>query len=68
MSTSTLERLLTGDEVAAALGVEAKSLAAMRYRGHGPAFVKIGARVMYRIRDVEAYLEAQTFTRTDGRK
>lgn len=68
MTSTTLEQLVKPAAVAEALGIQLKTLTNMRYMGEGPAFVKIGSRVMYRADDVEAYIEAQTFTRTDGRK
>ena len=40
-------------------------LAQLRYRGNGPKFIKVGGRVLYRWSDVNAYLDANTMTRTD---
>lgn len=58
--------LLTPDQLAERWGVTRQALAQMRYRGTGPAFVKIGARrVLYRPQDVLAFEESQVRTRTD---
>jgi len=50
----------TPDEVAAALFTTTAGLAQLRYRGLGPKFVKVGGRVLYRWRDVNAYLDNNT--------
>lgn len=42
-----------------------QGLAAMRYRGIGPKFIKVGQKVLYRWSDVNAYLDANTVQRTD---
>lgn len=56
----------TSKEVAEYLHTTEQGLAQMRYRGTGPRFVKVGPRkVIYRWSDVQAYLDANTLTRTD---
>jgi predicted DNA-binding transcriptional regulator AlpA len=46
--------------MAAFLGVTEATLADWRYRGrHGPAFVKVGRLVRYRLEDLDAWLDAQ---------
>lgn len=40
------------------------ALAQMRYRGTGPRFIKVGARVLYRRSDIRAFLDANTVQRT----
>lgn len=58
--------LLTPDQLGERWGKSRQALANMRFRGDGPAFVKIGARtVMYRVEDVLAYETAQIRHRTD---
>lgn len=47
-------------EVAEYLLTTEKALTAMRHRGTGPPFVKVGTRVLYRWTDVDEYLKAQT--------
>lgn len=57
--------LATPAEVAKHLTVDVTTLAAWRYKGQGPVFVKLGARVAYLWSDVEAWVESQRHTRTD---
>jgi hypothetical protein len=52
-------------QVAELLNTSEAGLAQMRYRGHGPKFVKIGRKVLYRWSDVRDYLNANTIQRTD---
>jgi len=52
-------------EVASVLHTTEQGLAAMRYRGIGPKFIKVGQKVLYRWSDVNAYLDANTVQRTD---
>jgi predicted DNA-binding transcriptional regulator AlpA len=54
-----LQRLLSTGEVAEILGRPARTLRQWRYLGEGPRYLKVGATVRYRTRDVEAWLEAQ---------
>lgn len=53
------------------LGLSTTWLEQLRVRGGGPAYVKIGSRVVYRIADLEGWLEANrrtdTSQRVDGR-
>ena len=60
-----MEKLATPGEVAERLGVQRETLTKWRYRGTGPRFCKVGRLAMYRWSDVEAWLEANTKTRTD---
>ncbi|MFC7962700.1 helix-turn-helix domain-containing protein [Rhodococcoides kroppenstedtii] len=59
--------LATVSEAAAFLRATPSNLAQMRFQGKGPRFVKHGRKVLYRWSDLEAYLEANTFQRTDDR-
>ncbi|HCJ28960.1 MAG TPA: DNA-binding protein [Pseudomonas sp.] len=55
--------LLTPDQLAAALGLSHRTLAAWRSnRRGGPAWVKCGSSVRYRRQDVAAWLDSQTQT------
>lgn len=57
----TLSDLLTPDQVAAALGLSHRTLAAWRRsRRGGPDWVKCGSRIRYRRTDVAAWLESRT--------
>lgn len=42
-------------ELAARLKISPRTLERWRWNGEGPAFLKIGGRVIYRLEDVEAY-------------
>ena len=42
-----------------------RTLDRWRWIGEGPAFLKLGGRVVYRLQDIEAYEAAQIRTRTD---
>lgn len=42
-------------ELAARLKISPRTLERWRWKGLGPAFLKIGGRVIYRLDDVEAY-------------
>jgi hypothetical protein len=64
-STPSLD-VVQPSELAAELKVTRQTLADWRYKGIGPAFVKLSARrIVYRRADVAAWLEAQRYTRTD---
>lgn len=54
---------LKQDEVAARWGLSPRTLEAWRSEGRGPAFLKIGGRVHYRLEDIEAW-EAEQVRRT----
>lgn len=55
--------LLTPDQLAAALGLSHRTLAAWRSNRRNPLpYVKVGSRVRYRRQDVAAWLESQTQT------
>ncbi|MBU2370398.1 MAG: helix-turn-helix domain-containing protein [Alphaproteobacteria bacterium] len=53
--------LLTPDQVADALGLSHRTLAAWRSNRRTPLpYVKVGSRIRYRRQDVAAWLESQT--------
>ena len=54
--TTDDRRLLNPDEAARVLGVMGTTLATLRARGRGPAYVKKGYRVYYRRADLDRYL------------
>lgn len=57
---------LTAKQVAEILHTSEAGLAQMRFRGTGPRFIKAGPRkVIYRLADVETYLDNNTCQRTD---
>ncbi|WP_409141917.1 helix-turn-helix transcriptional regulator [Cellulosimicrobium sp. RS] len=63
-----MKDLMTDKELAVELGTSPQALADHRYRGTGPAFVKFGRKVRYRRQDVEAFLEANVYERTDRKR
>jgi hypothetical protein len=44
------------------IGVEPLTLKMWRRKGIGPPYVKFGNRVRYRVRDLDAWLDAHTVT------
>ncbi len=50
---------LNQTELAARWTISARTLERWRWTGEGPAFLKIGGRVVYRIEDVQAYEQSQ---------
>jgi predicted DNA-binding transcriptional regulator AlpA len=41
--------------------------ATLRHKGGGPTYIKLGRKVVYRRADVEAWIEANRYARTDRR-
>lgn len=58
--------LLTEMQASLFLGVPQRTLQAWRLRGGGPQFVKLGRLVRYRQRDLEAWLDCNTFIHTSA--
>ncbi len=52
-------RLLSEQDVAVQYGVNIRWLQKARVSGGGPPFVKIGARVFYRVLDVERFIASR---------
>lgn len=50
---------LNQTELAARWSISARTLERWRWTGEGPAFLKIGGRVVYRLEDVQAYEQAR---------
>lgn len=48
---------LTAAQVSQMTGFSAKALEAMRSRGEGPRFLRVGRSVRYRLSDVHAWIE-----------
>jgi hypothetical protein len=51
-------QLLNELDAAALLGLSPRSLRKWRWAGKGPRFRKLGRRVLYELRDLEAFIEA----------
>lgn len=62
-SSAELE-FLTQREAAALLRLSERTLERYRLSGTGPAFVKLGRRVVYRAADLTAFTEAHTYRST----
>ena len=57
---------LSPAEAATRLGVESSTLANWRWNGSGPAYLKVGGRVRYRLSDLADWLDQQTRTSTSA--
>lgn len=49
------EQFLNQARLATRWQISPRTLERWRWKGQGPAFVKIGGRVVYRLEDIEAY-------------
>ena len=56
--------LMTPTELSQHYRIPTATAAKWRWNGSGPAFVKFGSRVLYRQADVEAWITANSKTRT----
>jgi excisionase family DNA binding protein len=54
---TTIPVVLPASEAARALSLSQSTLAKLRLSGKGPAYCKLGRRVVYRRADLEAWLE-----------
>lgn len=60
---STIDALITTRDLAARLyPASPRTIDRWRTEGRGPRYLKVGRRVYYRLRDVEAWLDAQVRT------
>ncbi|QJD18062.1 helix-turn-helix transcriptional regulator [Paracoccus sanguinis] len=50
---------LNQKELARRWGISHRTLERWRYNGQGPAFLKLGGRVLYRLADIEAFEQSQ---------
>jgi transcriptional regulator with XRE-family HTH domain len=55
ISTSSDVRHLSQEQLAERLGVSQRTLEGWRYRGRGPAYLRLGGRIAYRLADVERF-------------
>lgn len=51
-------------DAAVLCGVSAKTLENLRYMGGGPKFLKLGKKVVYDPRDIEAWKDERRFSNT----
>ncbi|MEV8026820.1 helix-turn-helix domain-containing protein [Cellulosimicrobium funkei] len=65
-TTTTRRRLMTPEELAEYLGVTMHCVYAWSSHGGGPPVLHVGARLRYRVDDVEAWLDRVTDGREEG--
>ena len=56
--------ILNADDASQKLGISKSTLAKMRLDGTGPAYSKLGRRVVYRAEDLEDWVKANRFQST----
>lgn len=61
---TTIPEILDAAAAAAYLCIAKSTLAKLRLSGDGPIFIKIGRRVLYRLSDLDAYLDTCRRTST----
>ena len=61
---ATISRLLNTHEAATYCGSSASTFEKLRLTGGGPVYSKIGRRVVYRLADLDAWLDARRRTST----
>ena len=52
-------KVVTAVEAARLVGLSASTLAKLRLNGNGPAYCKLGRRVLYRPADLETWLQSR---------
>ena len=62
--TTEIQIVLSAEQVAERLGLSTSTLAKMRLSGGGPAYSKLGRRVVYRPADIDAWVNANQFRST----
>lgn len=56
--------VLSADQVAERLGLSVSTLAKMRLSGDGPAYAKLGRRVVYRPEDIDSWVASKRYRST----
>lgn len=56
--------VISADQVSARLGLSVSTLAKMRLSGEGPAYSKLGRRVVYRPEDIETWIASNRYRST----
>jgi predicted DNA-binding transcriptional regulator AlpA len=64
MNTETISSLLNAQKAADWTGLSTSTLAKLRLTGAGPTYAKLGRRVVYRLGDLEKWIEAHRFKST----
>jgi predicted DNA-binding transcriptional regulator AlpA len=57
-------KVLMSRDAARIVGLSESTLAKMRLNGNGPVYCKLGRRVVYRVADLERWLQSRTVTYT----
>ncbi|SHK65216.1 transcriptional regulator, AlpA family [Shimia gijangensis] len=60
MKLDDTDRLLSRSDVAIRFGIPKRYLEIAAMRGEGPRIVRIGRLVRYRVKDIKAWIEANT--------
>jgi predicted DNA-binding transcriptional regulator AlpA len=64
MNTNAVSSLLDAQKAADWTGLSTSTLAKLRLSGDGPTYAKLGRRVVYRLHDLEMWIEAHRFKST----
>jgi predicted DNA-binding transcriptional regulator AlpA len=64
MNTKSNSSLLDAQMTADWTGLSTSTLAKLRLTGNGPIYAKLGRRVVYRIDDLETWIESHRFKST----
>ena len=64
MNTNAVSSLLDAQKAADWTGLSTSTLAKLRLSGDGPTYAKLGRRVVYRLHDLETWIEAHRFKST----
>ena len=56
---SEVSIVLSAEEAARVVGLSKSTLAKLRLNGNGPSYCKLGRRVVYRQRDLDAWLQSR---------
>ena len=59
-------RTLSALEAATTLGLALSTLAKLRLSGRGPAYLKLGRRIRYRVADLETFMQSKRRHSTSG--
>lgn len=63
-TTAAPPTILTTPQAALFLNLKPATLEQWRWTGRGPRFIKMGRSCRYRLTDLEAFLDSQTFSNT----
>lgn len=58
------DRLVPSGEAASILGIREQTLGVWRLRGCGPAYIRVGRAVRYRLSDLATYIDSRRVSST----